>query len=744
MEASKPSAAPESAVGGAPAAALVGESAYVSVEQREEGEESALASAQAGSSKQPAQKAKARGRAGVGRTGAKAGGASAAVVCSERPVMRSMSRIREAAEAATRMARESSSLTAAAAFAEGAAEGQRDASLAAAQAAGMHGKVERNPEATGGGDFSHLERAARARAGRSRHTRAVGAGTEPGEGQSEAETSGPEWEQEGSCVSLGEDDSGSESEAVRGGARRKRGRGRSRGVHTPVMTQAESGRGQDVNIPQGTVPMQFPWQQSAQAHSQPLSASDMGRIEQLLQESVSQSAGIANVNQLWGEMLKHLSGITTGFANVNQLSEEMLKYLSEVQIEEPSAVPTSVGQAAAPSSGGTTSLQQILQDPVRQGKVSHSGGTLTIQDFFPVSYKKKSRMRRAASARQQESPLTPKSVGLRTLLLGVNNRMTRFASLPRRVSQLGQFQNQAGAPLFSRGTQPSSSQMPQTPLVSVSAAASKLQSPQMTPLYRQVPTEFPALPDAKVDWQDIRAELEKEKGLLQGSGNIVMPVNYDAQGQNPRWERLDRGAIKDLAKAIRDNGLSSPYFKQMLKSIFGMYDLTPYDLKYLATSVLTDTQALIWQKAWRRSLEELRARYQGRPNANLTMVQLAGDPPEDDPTQQAVRLPRHVLSDIKEAARRAILQIAPAGVQDNIYTEIKQGSSEPFSSFVDRLSQAVERQVTEEGAKPHLTKSLAFSNANPECRRIISMMPHQATLADMIKACSKERETSRE
>nr|XP_041569126.1 uncharacterized protein LOC115494085 isoform X2 [Taeniopygia guttata] len=711
-----------------------------------------------------------------------------------------MSRIREAAEAAARMARESGSLTAAAAFAEGAAEGQREASLAAALAAGMRGKVERDPEATGGGDFSHLERAARARAGRSRHTRAVGAGAEPGEGQSEAETSGPEWEQESSCVSLGEDDSSSESEAVRGGARRKHSRSRSRGVRTPVMTQAESGRGQDVNIPQGTVPLQFPWQQSAQAHSQPLSASDMGRIEQLLQESVSQSAGIANVNQLWGEMLKHLSGITTGFANVNQLSEEMLKYLSEVQIEEPSAVPTSVGQAAAPSSGGTTTLQQILQDPVRQGKVSHSGGTLTIQDFFPASYKKKSRMRRAASARQQESPLTPEECGtqdtsagaqqqddtiritasegvpawtipksrsakisgqgesisvskrvveflLRYLSIALESQPELLVHLPK-IFQIMQgshvFSSTAGAPLFSGGTQPSSSQMPQTPLVSVSAAASKLQSPQMTPLYRQVPTEFPALPDAKVDWQDIRAELEKEKGLLQGSGNIVMPVNYDAQGQNPRWERLDRGAIKDLAKAIRDNGLSSPYFKQMLKSIFGMYDLTPYDLKYLATSVLTDTQALIWQKAWRRSLEELRARYQGGPNANLTMVQLAGDPPEDDPTQQAVRLPRHVLSDIKEAARRAILQIAPAGVQDNIYTEIKQGSSEPFSSFVDRLSQAVERQVTEEGAKPHLTKSLAFSNANPECRRIISMMPHQATLADMIEACSKERETSRE
>ncbi|XP_053834284.1 endogenous retrovirus group K member 5 Gag polyprotein-like [Vidua macroura] len=299
------------------------------------------------------------------------------------------------------------------------------------------------------------------------------------------------------------------------------------------------------------------------------------------------------------------------------------------------------------------------------------------------------------------------------------------------------FSSTADTSFSSASTQPSSLQMPQMLWMLVSSAAPKHQSQQMTPLYRQVPTKLLVLVSAKLGWQDIQAELEKEKGLLQGLGNIMMPVNYDAQGQNPRWERLDRGAIKDLAKAIRDNGLSSPYFKQMLKSIFGMYDLTPYDLKYLATSVLTDTQALVWQKAWRRSLEELRARYQGGPNVNLTMVQLAGDPPEDDPTQQAVRLPRNVLSNMKEAARRAILQIAPEGVQDNIYTEIKQGPLEPFSSFVDRLSQAVERQVINEGAKPHLIKSLAFSNDNTECRQIISMMPHQTILADMIEACNK-------
>lgn len=239
-----------------------------------------------------------------------------------------------------------------------------------------------------------------------------------------------------------------------------------------------------------------------------------------------------------------------------------------------------------------------------------------------------------------------------------------------------------------------------------------------------------------IDWTNIRKELEKEKDLLQGSGDITMPVTYDAQGQNPRWERLDHEVIKELAKAIRDNGLNSQYFKQLLKGTFNMYDFTPYDVRCLVSMILTDTQSLVWDAKWRRALAGLRLRYQGGPNANLTMTQLAGDPPDDNPTQQA-RLPRDVLNDIKEVARRAILQIAPAGVQDTLYTNIKQGPAEPFSSFTDRLTQAVDRQVSDEAAKPHIIKSLAYANANPDCQRVISAMPGQPSLAEMVEVCSK-------
>ncbi|XP_071278698.1 endogenous retrovirus group K member 5 Gag polyprotein-like [Agelaius tricolor] len=240
-----------------------------------------------------------------------------------------------------------------------------------------------------------------------------------------------------------------------------------------------------------------------------------------------------------------------------------------------------------------------------------------------------------------------------------------------------------------------------------------------------------------MDWKNIKKALLKEKDLLQGSGDLIIPVTYDAQGQNPRWDRMGHDVIKDLAKAIKDNGLNSPYFKQLLKGTFNMYDFTPYDIRCLVSMILTDMQNLIWDRRWRRYLTDLRNGYQGGPKVNLTVAQLAGDPPDDNPAEQAVRLPRQVLNDIKEAARRAILQIAAAGVPDVPFSSIRQGPTEPYSSFIDRLTQAVDRQVTDEVVKRPLMESLAFGNANPDCQRVISAIPGWPSLAELMEACSK-------
>ncbi|RMB88227.1 hypothetical protein DUI87_35407 [Hirundo rustica rustica] len=236
-------------------------------------------------------------------------------------------------------------------------------------------------------------------------------------------------------------------------------------------------------------------------------------------------------------------------------------------------------------------------------------------------------------------------------------------------------------------------------------AAAKLQTQQSIPESDKTQAsgaqEFLA-----TDWTDIRKYALKGETLLMGSRGMAMPMTYDAQDANPR------------------------------------YDLTPLDLQSLVSMILTDSQFIIWEAKWRKALNELRVKYQGGANAGFTIAQLAGDPPLDSPAHQAGVFPRGVLTDIKNAARKAMVQIPPAGVTESSFTDIKQGPSESFTSFVNRLTQAVDRQVTDEGVKSHLIRCLAFANANPECKRVISAMPGQPSMAEILEACSKVGNTT--
>ncbi|RMC09698.1 hypothetical protein DUI87_13484 [Hirundo rustica rustica] len=242
---------------------------------------------------------------------------------------------------------------------------------------------------------------------------------------------------------------------------------------------------------------------------------------------------------------------------------------------------------------------------------------------------------------------------------------------------------------------------------------------------------------SKTNWTEIKKFALKGDTLSMDPKGVAMPVTYDAHDANPKWERLDREVVRDLMKAVCDNGLGSPYFKQLLKGTFNIYDLTPFDLRSLATMILSDSQFILWEAKWRKILNDYRIKYQGGANAGFTVAQLAGDPPLDSAARQASFLPRDVLTDIKDAARKAMVQIPPAGVTESLFTDVKQCPSEPFASFIDRLTQAVDRQVIDEGVKSHMIRCLAFANANPECKRVISAMPGQPTMAEILEACSK-------
>lgn len=89
-------------------------------------------------------------------------------------------------------------------------------------------------------------------------------------------------------------------------------------------------------------------------------------------------------------------------------------------------------------------------------------------------------------------------------------------------------------------------------------------------------------------------------------------------------------------------------------------------------------------------------------------------------------------------ARRAFLQIQPAGSFEKAYNLISQDLSESFTTFVDRVIQAAERQCGDDIAHPIMIRDIVENNANAECKRVIKALgKEKLTVPEMIDACNK-------
>uniref|UniRef100_A0A8U7N8B5 Uncharacterized protein n=1 Tax=Corvus moneduloides TaxID=1196302 RepID=A0A8U7N8B5_CORMO len=239
------------------------------------------------------------------------------------------------------------------------------------------------------------------------------------------------------------------------------------------------------------------------------------------------------------------------------------------------------------------------------------------------------------------------------------------------------------------------------------------------------------------DWHEVRRQICKEENL----NPLAMPVLFSQQAGGPRtWQAIPHHEIKELRNAIKDSGICSPYFKQLLKSTLEGQTLTPNDCKNLASIILTDSQYMLWEFKWKRLLAGVLATYKQSTDADLrTLVisKLTGDHPDDQNDNQ-INLPKTALDDIKKMARKAFLQIQPAGSFEKAYNLISQELSEPFTTFVDRVIQAAERQCNDDIARPIMIRDIIENNANAECKKVIKTLgKERPTVPEMIDACNK-------
>ncbi|RMC16248.1 hypothetical protein DUI87_08463 [Hirundo rustica rustica] len=107
-----------------------------------------------------------------------------------------------------------------------------------------------------------------------------------------------------------------------------------------------------------------------------------------------------------------------------------------------------------------------------------------------------------------------------------------------------------------------------------------------------------------------------------------------------------------------------------------------------------------------------------------------------DPTDQASGIPIKALQTIREHAVTAFFSMVPDGPIIPYY-KIVQGTKEAFTKFVERLTRAIEVQVSEVAVREGILREMVFANANNLSRTAILRLPLDPppTIQDMLRVC---------
>lgn len=175
--------------------------------------------------------------------------------------------------------------------------------------------------------------------------------------------------------------------------------------------------------------------------------------------------------------------------------------------------------------------------------------------------------------------------------------------------------------------------------------------------------------------------------------------------------------FKEIKEAITTHGIHSTFVKQLLNSWSTSNRVIPEDWKQLTSAVLEYSQQLQW-KSWLKE-EARNLEQQGKLRGfQVSQDQILGEGEFADKNVQA-SYDEHTISLCRTAALNAWEKIPEPGKPTEIYSKIFQGPREPFTDFLQRLTIAINRAVSDTNLRQILTESLAFSNANIECKRIL-------------------------
>ena len=94
------------------------------------------------------------------------------------------------------------------------------------------------------------------------------------------------------------------------------------------------------------------------------------------------------------------------------------------------------------------------------------------------------------------------------------------------------------------------------------------------------------------------------------------------------------------------------------------------------------------------------------------------------------------LQQVLQVFLRAWRRVVPTGHAQPSFVKTMQGPNEPYTGFLARLRVAVEWAIGRDEISEILLQTLAFENANPECKYILGLLKGQGiSIAECVRAC---------
>nr|XP_028564602.1 endogenous retrovirus group K member 9 Gag polyprotein-like [Podarcis muralis] len=190
---------------------------------------------------------------------------------------------------------------------------------------------------------------------------------------------------------------------------------------------------------------------------------------------------------------------------------------------------------------------------------------------------------------------------------------------------------------------------------------------------------------------------------VSSSTPSAFPISYVNPGtaqQQVLYETLPYSVMRELRRAIVDSGLKSSYVTGMLEGIANGYTMLPQDWKDLMRMLLSPAHYVVFDSEFKHNASAL-------SDPQHTANELYGAGLFDTITAQATLTPAH-FSRTATCVQRAFRKVPVSGQPLSSFVNIKQQHSEPYHQFIDRLKEAVTRQIDNTTAQNELMKKLAF------------------------------------